>query len=104
MTKDQWKSLYCILEDIYSDFEEAYQESSNGRNKNIRDAANKKVRNSIRLADIHIKDHSEAYELLTGDKEIPGYQRTFNYSDFLKPDFFNVEMDILLRKIKNFIN
>lgn len=104
MTKDQWKSLYKLLEQIYQDFEKAYHESENGRTKKIRERAHKNAKHEINMANMHIKDHQEAFDLLLGGKELSDYQKSINYNEFLRPKYFTTDMSIFLNKIKDIIN
>lgn len=104
MTKEQWKSLYKILSQIYQDFEKAYTEFENGRTKKIQEKAYKTAKHEITMADIHIKQYDEALELLTGGKEFSNYQRSINYGEFLRPQYFDGDMSIFLKKIEDIIN
>ncbi len=104
MTKEQWKNLYNLLDPIYLDFQKAYSDLSDGRNKKNRDAAYSNAKHEITMALLHVKDYYEAYELLTGGKEISDYQREINYSELLKIQYFDSDMRIFLKKIKNIIN
>ena len=104
MTKDQWKSLYKMLEQIYQDFEKAYSESEKGRTKKIRERAYKNAKHEINMANMHIKDHHDAFELLLSEKELSDFQKAINYNEFLKPQYFTTDMSSFLNKIKDVIN
>ena len=99
MKKEQWQELYEILDNIYSDFHFAYSDYKNGKNKKIRDDAERKVDNAIRLADYNIKKNWEAFELLTGGENIDDFGRTIIYDEFVLPRYFAGELTEFLKKI-----
>ncbi|MEQ8241756.1 MAG: hypothetical protein RIA69_21255 [Cyclobacteriaceae bacterium] len=99
MTKEDWQNLYNILDQIHSDFQNAYHDYKNGRNKAIRSQGERKVDSSINLADYHISKNYEAYELLTGI-EGSDYSRAINYDEFKQPRYFGRDLSEFLEKIK----
>jgi hypothetical protein len=104
MNKEQWQNLYDILNRIHSDFLSAYSIYKKGKNKKIRDAAKRDVDNSIRLADYHIKNKWEVFELLTGGEHFSAYGRAIIYDEFLMPRYFGYDMSNFLKVIKDRIN
>jgi len=54
MTKEEWKELYKILNEIYSEFNKNYRDYQNGKNKKAREEALKRSKSAILLADFHI--------------------------------------------------
>ena len=104
MNKQEWENLYRILDDIHSDFLLSYPTYKNGKNKKIRDDAERKVDNAIRLADYHIKKNWEAFELLTGGKESSGFTRAIIYDEFILAHYFGNDMSDFLKKIREKIN
>ena len=64
MNKKQWQNIYKILNDARSEFLIAYPTYKNGKNKAIRKEAEYRVNNAISLADSHVKNNWEVYELL----------------------------------------
>ena len=85
MTKEEWKELYKILNEIYSEFNKNYRDYQNGKNKKAREEALKRSKSAILLADFHIKKNREALVLL-----IDG--RDFFYNEFRKIGYFENDM------------
>lgn len=104
MEKEKWKSIFNILDEIHSDFLLEYPHYNNGKNKKIRSDAERNIRNSIRLADYHIKNNPEVFHVLTGEDNISDYERAIIYNEFMRPNYFGNEMSDLLIKIQNKIN
>jgi hypothetical protein len=100
MNKEQWQNLYDLLNQILSDFLIAYPNYKNGKNKNIRKDAERKIDNSIHLADYHIRKNWEVYELLTGGENNSPQGRTFHYDEFLSPHYFGSDLSEFLIKIR----
>lgn len=100
MSKQEWENLYIILNDIHSDFLSSYRTYKNGKNKKIRDEADRKVDFAISLADKKIKNNWEAFELLTGGKENSDYSRSIIYNEFLLANYFGNDMSEFLKKIQ----
>lgn len=108
MNKKEWQNLYNILDKIHSDFLMAYPTYKNGKNKKIRSDTERQVDSSIRLADMHIKNNWEVYELYTGDPEVYDYGRAVIYDEFRMPHYFggdlNKLLDMIREKIKTLEN
>lgn len=100
MTKKQWQELYRILNDIHSNFVVDYQTYRNGKNKRIRNDAERKIFNAIHLADYHVKKNIEVYELFTGGSEVTDYGRTIIYEEFTRPNYFGGDLNKLLNQIQ----
>lgn len=100
MTEEQWRNLHDILSRIHSDFLISYPTSQNGRNKKIRADADRQVDYAISSANRHIRNHREAYELLTGGENISPFSRTIIYDEFLLAHYFGRDMGDFLNKIK----
>ncbi|MBR11422.1 MAG: hypothetical protein CMP48_27565 [Rickettsiales bacterium] len=99
MEKQEWQNLYNVLDKILDDFQSAYFDSKNGKNEKIRSAGKKNVDRAIRLADYHITNNYNAYELLTG-KNGSDISRAFLYDEFKQPHYFGRDLASLLDKIK----
>lgn len=104
MNKQEWETLYTILDDLHSDFLMSYPAYKNGKNKKIRNDAERKVDNAIRLADYHIKKNWEAFELLTGGKESSGFASAVIYDEFILVHYFGNDVADFLKKIREKIN
>lgn len=99
MNKQEWKELYEILDQQYSRFLNAYASYRNGKNKKIRDAAEREVNNAINTSVINIKNKWEAY-LLATDENGDDYHRSIIFNEFQHPRYFEAEMYDLLKKIE----
>ncbi|WP_289665952.1 hypothetical protein [Flavobacterium panacagri] len=104
MNKKQWQDLYNILDGILSDFLFTYPTYKNGKNKKIRGDAERKVDNTIALADYHVRNNWEVYELLTGGSDVNDFGRSIIYEEFRRPNYFGGDLSKLLTKIKEKIN
>ena len=104
MTIDEWKKLYGILDNEHSTFLLEYPTMKNGRNKKIREDAEKKVDNSIRLSCTWIRRYDEAFFLLTGGDEISDFGRATIWDEFIRPNYFGHDMSDFLEKIKKKIS
>ena len=106
MNKKQWQDIYEILDRIHSDFLLAYPTYKNGKNKKIRSDAERTVDNSISLADYHVRQNWEVYELFTGgsDPKISDYSRAIIYDKFRRPHYFGGDVSKLLAQIREKIN
>lgn len=104
MNKKQWQDLYNILDRIHSDFLFAYPNYKKGKNKKIRSDAERQVDNAISLADYHIRDNWEIYELFTGGPDVNDFGRSIIYEEFCRPHYFGGDLSKLLTLIKEKIN
>lgn len=104
MTKKQWQDLYNILDRTHSDFLLSYPTYKNGKNKKIRNDAERQMDSAISLADHHIKKNWEVYELYTGGPDVTDYGRTVIYDEFRRPSYFGGDMSKLLEQIREVIN
>ena len=103
MNKEQWQDLYNILDRLLSDFLTNYRISREGKNKKIRDAAERDYESAISSADYHIKKNWDSFELLTGGKNANGFDRAIINDEFLLPRYFGNDMRDFLLVIKNHI-
>lgn len=104
MNKKEWQNLYNIFDKIHSDFLMAYPIYKNGKNKKIRGDAERDVDSAIRLADMHVKNNWEVYELFTGGPDVSDYARAIIYEEFTKPHYFGGDLNKLLIQIREKIN
>ena len=81
-----------------------YSNYLNGRNKKIRNDAERTVNNAIQLADYHILKNEDVFNLLTGGNQITDFGRTISYDEFLLPRYFGRDMSEFLNKIQDKIN
>jgi hypothetical protein len=88
------------LDRIHNDFLLVYPESQNGRNKEIRKKAQKKVENAIDLAERYISQNQEAYILLTGGDNNTDFGRAIIYDEFTRSHYFGRDMYEFLDNIK----
>jgi len=101
MTKEEWIRIRQSLEEIQSDFSRAYPEYRNGRNKQIRDNAERRVDSAIYRADNLITSNNDVYSLLTGGKNANGFDRAISYDEFKQPRYFDGNMSTLIAKIND---
>lgn len=99
MTRQDWEETYRILQDILSDFQSAYHTYKHGKNKKIRGAAEREVKNAIMLADLHITKRFEVYKLLTGEQG-SDYSRAIMYDEFKQANYFGRDLYRLLKDIE----
>ena len=99
MTKQDWEKLYGLLNNIYSDFRTDYHNMRNGKNKKIRDRASHNVDNEIDLATRWIEKYPDSFDLMTGENA-NDFDRTIVWDEFIRPNWFNVDMPRFLEKIK----
>lgn len=104
MDKKQWQDLYRILDNIHSEFLTEYPIYKNGKNKKIRDVAERKMYNAINLADYHVKGNWEVYELFTGGPDVSDYGRAVIYEELTRPNYFGGDLNKLLNLIREKIN
>ncbi len=104
MEKKQWQDIFKILYDAYSEFLMEYPTYKNGKNKKIRSDAERKMNSAIRLADFHVKNNWEVYELYTGGPEVSDYGRAVIYEEFTRPNYFGSDINKLLNQIQEKIN
>jgi hypothetical protein len=104
MTKKQWEDLYNILYRTHSDFLLSYPTFKNGKNKKIRSDAESQMDNAISLADYHVKNNWEVYELFTGGAEVTDFGRSVIYEEFRRPTYFGGDVSKLLAQIRDKIN
>jgi predicted AAA+ superfamily ATPase len=102
MTKEEWQTLYNKLDEIHRNFEWAYSDYKNGRNKKVRTDAERKVASLIDLAERYLLGNEEAYNLLTGEQG-SDYSRAINY-EFRQPRYFSGDLNKLLKAIETNIN
>ena len=104
MTRKQWQDLYNILDRTHSDFLISYPTYKNGKNKKIRSDAERQMDNAISLADNHVRNNWEVYELYTGGPHVSNYGRAVIYEEFRRPSYFGGDMNKLLAQIQEKIN
>ena len=99
MNKGDWEKLYEILDNCYSNFRADYHNSKNGKNKKIRDRASYNVDNEISLAIRWIEKYPESFDLMTGENAT-GFDKAIVWDEFIRPNWFNVDMPRFLERIK----
>lgn|SRR5690554_972795 len=99
MNKQEWIESYEILDQQYVRFLSAYGAFKNGKNKQIRDDAEREVDNAIRTSVINIKNKRDVYLLVTSERG-DDYHRSIIFDEFQLPRYFKDEMHNLLRKIE----
>lgn len=99
MTKEEWIQARQSLEKINSEFSLSYPDYRNGRNKQIRAEAERKVDFAINRADNLITRNEDLYSLLTGGANVTNYERTISYDEFKQPRYFSGEMRNLIDRI-----
>lgn len=99
MDKEQWQQLYNTLRTIYSEYGVAYSNYRNGKNKSIRDKAERDVDRLIKKTEFHIEKSEEAYLLLTGEHG-DSYSRTINYNEFIQCWHFERDLGDFLNSIE----
>ncbi len=104
MEKQEWQSIYNILNGLYSRFLEDYYDYERGNNKKIRSAALNKASTGVRLACHHIEKNFEIFKLLAGGEGRDDYSRTIVYDEFKQPRYFKNDMNDLLHRIERKIN
>jgi hypothetical protein len=97
MTKIEWIKIYDILNVQFQKFLEAYPDYLNGKNKKLRDIAEKSIQDTIRRVDFWIRKENEVYFLLTNHGIV------LDYDEFLRPSYFKNDMEELLSKMKKII-
>jgi len=103
MTTDKWKEIYSIFEKAYFDFQMEYPTTKNGKNKKIREEAERRVDSSIQLVSTWMEIHPELMELFAG-KDARINDKASAYDDFLKPRYFQNDMPKFLNRMKEHID
>ncbi len=99
MNKNEWEKVYEMLEKFHSDFNSAYPEYKNGRNNQVRKAAESKVNSSIALARSHVERSPEILGLISSSK----FGHTFAYDEFWQARYFGRDMSEFLSLMKQHI-
>ena len=100
MNKEQWQELYNKLNDIHSKFLIANPLYLSGRNKKIRDKAQRDIEHILFIANEYISENWEAYELLTGGPDNNDYSRAITYDEFVSQRYFGRDVPEYLEKIQ----
>ncbi|RWX03380.1 hypothetical protein [Flavobacterium cerinum] len=90
MTKDDWQKLKKTLSDYRSEFSDEYDKAKGGKNKQIRNNADRNVENIIYRTFSHIKKDNETFELLINSDD--PIVRAETYNDFEKPHYFGRDL------------
>ena len=106
MNKEQWVQLQIKLNNRLLDFRLNYPLYRNGKNKKIRDEAERKVNLSKNYVCRFIEDTYEVYELLTGGDNVSDYGKAIIYDEFKQLRYFEDELQKIIneisKKIENF--
>jgi len=96
MNKTEWEDIYRKLDGLHSDFLLSYPTYTNGKNKKIRDAAERKVRSSIDLSRLYVKNNSEVRSLFVNSE----FGHMFAQDEFWQPRYFGGDMSKFLTLMK----
>lgn len=100
MNKTEWEGVFNILEKCHSDFNDAYSDYKNGRNNQIRKAAEGKVNSSIALARMHVERNQEILGLISSSK----FGHVYAYDEFWQARYFDRDMSEFLKIMKEHID
>ncbi|MFN3758432.1 MAG: hypothetical protein ACK4SF_04375 [Algoriphagus aquaeductus] len=103
MNKNEWESIYRILDGCNNDFQEGYRMSNQGSNDKKRKDGKRKYESAMLLAKTNIKNKSEVLKLLLGEN-IESIQGAINFAEFEQPKWFQRDLPRLLAKIKGKIS
>jgi|GEM_PF-880312 hypothetical protein len=101
MTKEEWIKTRQFLEEIQSEFLLSYPDYRNGRNKQIRENAVRRVDSAIYCADNLVTSNNDVYSLLTGCKNVMGFGRVISYDEFKQPRYFGGDLSTLIARIND---
>lgn len=104
MKKEDWQSLYNILDEQHSRFLIHYPIAQGGRNKQIRSAADREVNSAISLVTSYLARNHEVYDLLMVSAGPTDYGRAIVYDEFVQPRYFGGDMTNLLQRMKSKID
>lgn len=99
MNREQWVQLQIELNNRLSDFRVNYPLYRSGKNKTIRDEAERKVNLSKNYVCRFIDDSNEVYELLTGGENVSDYGRLIKYDEFKQLRYFENELQKFINEI-----
>lgn len=102
MTKEELKKHFDHLNSLHSKFVEHELDYHNGKNKKIREQAQKNCENQIRWLEMYVQGKNELYDMLTK----PGttdYQKAIIWQEFTSLTFFNKDLKAALAKIEKLI-
>lgn len=100
MTKDEWQSLYQIFDEQHSRFLLNYPMAQNGKNKQIRAAADREVNSAISLVTSYLLRKSEACDLLMVNAGPSDYGQAIVFDEFKQPRYFGGDMTTLLQRMR----
>ena len=100
MKKEDWEEVYNQLNKIQYEFSIVYADYQKGKNKQIRERAEKTARYSLTRAEHLLKKHPEVYILLTGGENVTDYHRAIIYDEFTTLRYFERDLNELLGKIE----
>lgn len=104
MKKNEWQDLYNEFDKIHSNFLLFYPVCEEGRNRQIRDDAQRKIDSLMRSVKNRIRENDEVYKLLIGGDKTIDQLRVSIYDEFFRQSYFANDMEKLLRQIKAKIN
>lgn len=100
MTKEELQTEYQKLSRYSDNFFSNYSNSIKGKNKAIRDSANRQVDSAIDLTMRTILANKYLIDLLVGGgDEIDDFQRSIIFDEFRIPRYFRNDMPDFLEKI-----
>lgn len=103
MTKENWKTHYNEIYDIFADFSTKYNITKVEKNKKIKQIAEISVHENISYAINIIKRNEETYKLLLGDYSNKSNEHFF-LEELRKPYYFIKDISDYLNKVNNKIN
>jgi hypothetical protein len=99
MNKEEWIKLQAELKNRLSDFKLNYPIYRNGKNKEIRKEAERKVNLSKYYVCKSIEENGEVYELLTGGENVSDYGRIIVYDEFKQLRYFENDLQNFIDEI-----
>lgn len=106
MTKEELKHYYDKLNEIYRKSLEFYHDYKNGKNKTIRDTAERRLHSEISNFKAICNSNTNLYTLLFADNkpELIGMPSTIKYDETIQVRYFTDELHDILKKIQDAIN
>jgi hypothetical protein len=100
MNKEDYEKLHERLSKIQDDFHFQYSDMKNGKNKSIRDRAEKDMRHTMSLAETWIRKYPNAFDLMTSPNATD-FDKAIVWDEFRSSTWFKTDMSELLNKLKD---
>lgn len=97
MNKVEWEEIYNKLEGLHSDFLLSYPISIKGKNKTVRDTAERKFRTAIDLSKLYIQNNAEVRSLFVNSE----FGHMYAQDEFWLPQYFGGDMSKFLTLMKD---